>query len=173
MFLVVWVTCPVHRSLRLLPLPPSLLPNIALWLHEIGDSKPTHPPLYPSTYTHYLRLLSSHIVSPFLCQLASWLCSVIPLPSWQGSRTRPISTRSPSSSLLPSLSLGWVPDLPQPPYQCLHERLRTRDRADPASMPSGPLAPQSFSVAPSVFPSSVARNCTWNLSFGVLHIQNS
>lgn len=39
--LVVWVTCPVHRSLRLLPLPPSLPPKIALWLHEVGDSKPT------------------------------------------------------------------------------------------------------------------------------------
>lgn len=136
-FLVVWVTCPVHRSLRLLlPLPPSLLPNIALWLHEVGDSKPTHPPLHPSTHTHHPWLLSSHIVSPLLCQLASRLCSVIPLPSWQGSRMRPFSTRSPSSSLLLSLSHEWVPDLPQPLYQCLHERLRTRDRSGPASMPS-------------------------------------
>lgn len=100
---------------------------------------------------------------PLLCQLASWLCSVIPLPSCQGSRMRPFSTRSPSSSLLPSLSHEWVPDLPQPPYQCLHERLRTRDRSGPASMPSVSYGTSELLRCPSVFPSSVARNCTWNL----------
>lgn len=49
--------------------------------------------------------------------------------------------RSPSPPGLPPaaafpLCHGWVPDLPQPPHQCLEERLR-RGRAGPASMPPG------------------------------------
>lgn len=99
-FLVVWVTCPVHRSLRLLPLLPSLSPNIALWLREIGDSNPHPTP--PLLNTHTFCDLPSHIVSFSWVSLPPRPCSVFPLPSWQGSRKRPISIRSPFSSLLPS-----------------------------------------------------------------------
>lgn len=61
----------------------------------------------------------------------------------------------PSAASFP-LSHGWVPDLPQPPHQCLHERLRTREKADSASMPSGT---SELLCCPSLFPSSVAQNC--------------
>lgn len=134
-FLVVWVTCPVHRSLRLLPLPPSLSPNIALWLHEVGDSNAPPPSLHSSTHTHSVTY--PVILSPF----PGSACLPVPALSSHFLHGR-AAERGPSPPDLPSaasfpLSHGWVPDLPQPPHQCLHERLRTREKADPDSMPSG------------------------------------